>query len=193
MQSKRNRSHKKKQRLTRRKMRQSGGEKELIELITKDGSSLINDEATAILRLNTLPANIRLDLHGVLDIIPDNKVIKKNATDIICVISFVGRKGGRRDMARREIKERIAKKQIDYGVLIFNRGSGDKIDTFTDPGSKAWVNKHILCAEKCIFIDDSIDHIKSTISLIGKKLVKSIHIESTDPNIIIGKIHEIIS
>ena len=190
MPSKLRRSYKKKKRSVRRTMRQSGGKKELVELIIGDESSLIPDEADAIKQLTALDANIRLDLHGVLDIIPEDKKIKKHEHDKICVISFVGRNSTTRTDAREEIKRRIKNNQIDFGLLVFDRGSGSKRDIFSKAGGKAWANKHIKCTEKCVFIDDSSDHVNSTVSLLGDSPVKSVHFESEDPKEIIEKIYE---
>jgi hypothetical protein len=123
--------------------------------------SMNPDEAK--LYLSEHPANIRIDLHGVLDVIPKDVplVANRKVHKIVC-ISFVGE--NTRDEAVRDIQERVLVGQIDYGVLVFNRGKGKDRFTFTEEGSKAWVNKHIPSSiiYPCIFIDDSTDHLRST-------------------------------
>ena len=115
--------------------------------------------------LTNYPANIRLDLHGVLDIVPANLplVVDRESNKIAC-ISFVGE--NTRNEATKDIRDRILTGQIDYGVLVFKRGKGKDRFTFTDEGSKAWVNKHIPSNGLSIFIDDSMDHLRSTKQLL---------------------------
>jgi hypothetical protein len=134
-----------------------------IEYIQKDIQSFTN-AVEAKRQLSLTPADIRLDLHGVLDILPTNVPLVKNRNDHkIACISFVG--PNTRQKAAQEIRERIATGQIDVGVLVFNRGKGKEKCTYTEEGSKAWVNCHIPCPPShtsCIFIDDSTDHLRST-------------------------------
>jgi hypothetical protein len=106
-----------------------------------------------------------MDLHGVLDILPnDVQLVKDRTKNRIACISFVGE--NTRDEASKDIQERILTGQIDFGVLVFNRGKGKDRFTFTEEGSKAWVNAHIPCEVPCLFIDDSTDHLRSTKHLI---------------------------
>ena len=108
--------------------------------------------------LSAYPATIRVDLHGVLDVIPvDTPLVTTNK--IVC-ISFVG--PNTYNVACKEICDRICAGQIEYGVLVFKRGKGKNKFTFVEEVSKAWVNKHIPCNNrKCVFIDDSTDHLRS--------------------------------
>jgi hypothetical protein len=110
-------------------------------------------------------ANIRMDLHGVLDVIPPDIALVEDRTKnrIVC-ISYVTEKT--RDEAVKDIQERVLKGQIDYGVLVFNRGRGKERFTFTEEGSKAWVNQQIPCDGPCLFVDDSTDHLRSTSHLL---------------------------
>ena len=111
--------------------------------------------------LSLYPASIRLDLHGVLDILPKyTPLVKDRDAHKIACISFVG--PNTRFEAARDIRERITTGQIDFGVLVFKRGRGKGKFTFVEEGSKAWVNHHIPCVSKCIFVDDSTDHLRST-------------------------------
>ncbi len=117
--------------------------------------------ADAISHLHQVPASIRLDLHGVLDILPSNipLITNRNEHTIAC-ISFVGPKT--REEAMQDIRERILSGQIDFGVLVFQRGRGKDKFTYVEEGSKAWVNYHIPCPTSCLFVDDSTDHLRST-------------------------------
>jgi hypothetical protein len=114
----------------------------------------------AIQHLSKYPANIRLDLHGVLDVVSKDLplVTNREINKIVC-ISFVGE--NTHDEAAKDIHARILTGQIDYGVLVFKRGREKNRFTFTEDGSKAWVNKHIPSSTPCIFIDDSTDHLRS--------------------------------
>jgi hypothetical protein len=111
--------------------------------------------------LSNYPANIRMDLHGVLDILPkDIPLVKNREVNRIVCISFVGE--NTRYEAAKDIQDRIQTGQIDYGVLVFKRGKGKDRFTYTEEGSKAWVNQHIPSNGPAIFIDDSTDHLRST-------------------------------
>jgi hypothetical protein len=115
--------------------------------------------------LSKHPANIRMDLHGVLDILPkDVQLVANREINKIVCISFVG--DNTRTEAIKDIRDRILTGQIDYGVLVFTRGRGKDRFTFTDEGSKAWVNKNIPSFTPSLFIDDSTDHLRSTKHLI---------------------------
>jgi hypothetical protein len=133
----------------------------LIEVIHSDKIHTYTTALEAERHLSLYPATIRLDLHGVLDILPKDVQLAENRiyNKIVC-ISFVG--PNTRNDAIKDIKERILYKQIDYGVLVFNRGRGKEKFTYVEEGSKAWVNKFIPFNGNCIFIDDSTDHLRST-------------------------------
>jgi len=137
----------------------------LIELIHATKIHKYINPLEAERHLSNYPANIRLDLHGVLDVIPtDVQLVTNREINKIVCISFVG--GNTREAAVRDIRDRIRTGQIDYGVLVFARGRGKDRFTFTDEGSKAWVNKYIPSSIPSIFIDDSTDHLRSTKHLI---------------------------
>jgi hypothetical protein len=146
--------------------------KDLIEIIFSDKIILFieNDIDKAEKFLNNLRMDIRLDLHGVLDLLENNKKIINIENDrknyIIGAISYVGRLSNTRNKARQDIQNRIISGQINYGILIFKRGKRKKNKKiyFIDSGSKAWVNKNLLYFPNIItlYIDDGIDHIEST-------------------------------
>ena len=103
-------------------------EKDIAELIFLEEGTIkhliFKNQEEAESYLTNFKADLRFDLHGVLDtvdhnkeILPQNIRIKKS----ICVISYVGRFGKIRDHAKEDITKRILSKQIDFGVLIFNR------------------------------------------------------------------------
>jgi hypothetical protein len=146
--------------------------KDLIEIIFSDKIILFieNDIDKAEKFLNNLRMDIRLDLHGVLDLLENNKNIINIESDrknyIIGAISYVGRLSNTRNKARQDIQNRIISGQINYGILIFKRGKRKKNKKiyFIDPGSKAWVNKNLLYFPNIItlYIDDGADHTEST-------------------------------
>jgi hypothetical protein len=160
--------------------------KDLIEFIFNNKIIIFKEDNVeeAENLLNKLRMDIRLDLHGVLDLIDIDKSlinIKKYREEyIIGAISYVGRMSNTRNKAREEIKDRINSGQIDYGILIFKRGKRkkNKKNYFIKPGSKAWVNKNLLYFSNIstIYIDDGYDHIESTKFLLSSndkyKLIK---------------------
>ena len=131
----------------------------LIEVIHSGTIHKYTNALEAERHLSLHPATIRLDLHGVLDVIPKDMQLVEGKYKIAC-ISFVG--PSTRNDAIKDINERILHGQIDYGVLVFNRGRGKDKFTYVEEGSKAWVNKVIPCNEKCVFVDNSTDHLRST-------------------------------
>lgn len=132
----------------------------MIEVIHANTTIEFANTQDAIIHLKKNPADIRLDLHGVLDILhPTHNLLAKRWEYKIACISFVG--NATRDLARKDIQARIQTGQIDYGVLVFCRGRKDR-HQFVAEGSKAWVNRHIPHSGKCLFIDDSMDHLRST-------------------------------
>lgn len=136
---------------------------DLIELIYKQDDQICTtvlkkwevDKAESMLR--SMPAHVRLDCHGVLDTLPTR--LKINRTKKYCMISYTGRTSRTRETARSEAKLRIKTGLIDYGILMFARGRGKNKYSFTEVGSKAWVNSLIPDGE--LFIDDGEDHIQS--------------------------------
>lgn len=145
------------------------GYKDLCEYIDSNGHTIYDKPEKAAFMLHSISASIRLDLHGVVDITPVDfelfsTTVRKN--NKIVVISFVGKYGEIRKFARDEIKTRIAAGQVDCGILVFQRGARrteQRNNCFAE-GSKAWANDLINHEGKCIFIDDSPDHVNSVIN-----------------------------
>jgi hypothetical protein len=159
-------------------------EKRFIELITLNSAGTDTnlkiyfnndaDIAEATSTLSTMNANVRLDMADVLDVLSENEPIfatDKRALNKICSISWVGIKstGGIGDIlhkTRETMQKRILSGQIDFGVIVFERGPKGLTPTVA-PGSKAWVNKTIPnfkpneSGKNAFFIDDSEDHVNS--------------------------------
>lgn len=138
-------------------------EKEICQIITKTSSNIYTTISFthAEKELKTLQATLRLDFHGVADLLPaDLQLPTKSA----CIISYVGTKSPYRPEVIEEIHKRMASGQINFGVLVFVRGSKKNRNCFTNPGSKAWINSLLQVKEgvRGIFIDDMEDHILST-------------------------------
>ena len=133
------------------------------------------EEAETLLK--NLTADIRLDLHNILDLI--NNEYKFSVDKPICCISFVGKFSKIRLLAKKEINERITNNQIEFGILVFARNHSKNKNKFTDIGSKAWVNNNLKYGDKALFIDDGYDHIKSTDSL-GNKNIHTLWVEDKD-------------
>ncbi len=138
-------------------------EKEICQIITKTSSNTYTTTTStqAEEELRQLSASLRLDFHGVADLLPANLQLP---TSSVCIISYVGSKSPYRQEVKEEIEKRMASGQIQFGVIVFVRGSGKKRNCFTNPGSKAWVNSLLQIPEsvKGVFIDDAEDHILST-------------------------------
>lgn len=117
--------------------------------------------------------DIRLDLHGVANILNPTLILNDKK---ICIISFVGKNSLTRELAKKEIRERIDSGQIELGILNFIRSNKKQHSV----GTKAFINKHIKYENEGIFIDDSIDHITATNNL-NIELIKSIHFIENDP------------
>jgi hypothetical protein len=136
----------------------------MIEVVTREGviSSDRSDDAIAILK--TLPpTSVRLDYHGVLDTIPSSEPLPEGHT--YCVVSYVGFNGEKHMQTRNELQQRIQKGQILFGVLVFKKGyKRQEKRTFTQPGSKAWVNANLSeeVGKPTYFIDDHKEHLLST-------------------------------
>ena len=138
--------------------------KDLLILIEKDVRIFQEHQVKeAEAALQSLKANVRLDLHKTLDTIDEtDPLIIGDLT--FCCISYVGRLTTTRLDAEDEITLRIANGQIECGILVFKRGSRKDPEgamKFTVPGSKAWVNKHLDADGIKIFVDDSDDHVES--------------------------------
>lgn len=138
--------------------------KDVVEIIVPDNVERYHDVKIAEDVLGKLSANVRLDLHNVLDTIPENATLKYNQEDCCC-ISFVGQTSQIRVQAKNEIIRRINSGQIAFGALIFKRGNRrnpKEINTYTVAGSKAWFNKCLQSTWTTpIFADDSNDHVQS--------------------------------
>lgn len=118
------------------------------------------------------------DLHNVLDTISPTEKLCNDFTLPSCVVSYVGKATSTRLSAREEIMNRIQSGQVEFGVLVFKRSyRGSRITT--EPGTKAWFISQLDTFERCIFLDDSKDHIDSVNSLRIPKL-KTIYL--TDHN-----------
>ena len=157
---------------------------DLVEIIRGDGETVIYQEKDlkkAESELVVLSANVRLDLHGVLDVLKDDVKVSTNAM----VLSYVGKLTRTRTNALRDIKNRIKKGQVKFGVLVFKRGKrGTGVENkFQSPGSKAWVNKLIKFEDNAIFVDDSTDHYNS---------VKSLNITNLESVLFKGSAQELI-
>jgi hypothetical protein len=169
-------------------------ENHIVEIINKSSYKIFDKEYDAIQYLQTLVANIRLDYHGVLDIIPKDIPLIIHDRDInsICAISFVGKSSPTRIDVRKDLMLRIKNNQIDFGILVFNRGKNKNKNTFDDIGSKAWVNKYLQChsPKKCLFLDDSNEHIRSVQHLLGNDKIHSELFNTNNKIELIKKINE---
>jgi hypothetical protein len=136
-----------------------------MEIIDKEGIHTYDDPEEACEYLKNNPADLRIDLHGVLDILSPS-ILLDSFQKVVC-ISYVGSPTSPiYKNAQADIQERIHSGQIVYSVLVFRRGRGPGRHTFVETGSKAWVNHHIgRLADHCVFIDDSMDHLRSTFAL----------------------------
>ena len=154
---------------------------DLVELLTSEGTVIYseNEIENAEKELSKLKISVRLDLHGVLDLL----TLNDDVGDSSMVLSYVGKLTRTRTNAKVEILNRIKAKQVKFGVLVFKRGKKGtgKEYKFIAPGSKAWVNKLIKFESKSLFIDDSLDHFKSVKSL-NLNGLEAIHLKhGSDP------------
>lgn len=132
----------------------------------------------SILKQNLTETNIFfLDLHNVTDLFSHDEYISSHQ---ICVLSFVGRGGKIRNYAREDIAQRILKKQVTIGIMVFERPKLKHIEkstTINDViGTKAWTIYYInyyLVNRQFYFVDDSSDHIEITNKYLKHK--KNIH------------------
>lgn len=143
--------------------------KDIVEFILEPlnvKSYSINQLVDAEQFASSLFADVRLDLHGVLDTVEPNVPLGLPYGNDACCISFVGALTTTRITARKNVIERIAKGQISFGVLVFKRGprkNKELCNAFQEPGSKAWINALIKGGK--LFIDDSLDHVFSVESI----------------------------
>ncbi len=166
---------------------------DLMEYIYKEDDVIItkiftkSQLAEAEILLKSLTADIRLDLHNVLDLFDHeyNFIVHKS----ICCISFVGKFSKLRQFAKNDVKKRILSGQVDFGILVFARGRNKNKNKFTDIGSKAWVNNHLKYGGKALFIDDGYDHIKSTDSL-GNKDIETFWLDEKSISKVIIKVED---
>jgi hypothetical protein len=167
---------------------------QILEIINKSSYKVFDKQEEAIKYLEKITANIRLDYHGVLDIVPKNKplIVKDRDLNSICAISFVGKLSPTRTDVREDLMSRIKNNQIDFGILVFTRGKDKNKNTFNNIGSKAWVNKYISCnsPKKCLFLDDSNDHVRSTQHLLGNERIHAELFNSENEIELIKKINE---
>ncbi len=136
----------------------------MIEVITKVGVIFIDNPDESVTILKTLPpSSIRLDYHGVLDVISPSEPLPN--VHSYCVISYVGLNGEKHYQTRRELLTRVQKGQILFAILVFQKGYKRKEKrTYVVPGSKAWVNFNLLqeVEKSTYFIDDHKEHLTST-------------------------------
>lgn len=137
---------------------------DIMELILPDSVIQYQDHIEAEQVLANLTANVRLDLHNVLDTVAEDYQLPYDKEECCC-ISFVGQTSSTRVQAKYEMIRRIESGQIKFGALVFARGNRrrpQEASTFTKIGSKAWFNMHVKATSSTpIFIDDSEDHIDS--------------------------------
>ena len=137
--------------------------KDILEWVRPDSFKCFQDhqvqEAEELLQ--SLKSQFRLDLHKTLNTIPPDVKVPPHT----CCVSYVGSLTETRIGAREEIRERIKSGQLEFGVLVFERGSPKDPDRnrFTKIGSKAWFNRHVkpVPGKQSVFIDDSVDHVFS--------------------------------
>lgn len=147
----------------------------LAELIFSDHTVVYTDVAEAEAALSALCADVRLDYHGVADLLPVDTLL----TPHTCIISFVGRQSQTRIDTRAALQARVAGGQVDFGLLVFKRGT-------TRPGTKAWANR--LIQQKmpvALFVDDSEDHITTTAAHCGDR-IKTWLFQGTPMQLIMG-------
>ena len=96
-----------------------------------------------------------VDFHNVLDRVPPTTLL---CSGMVC-LSFVKRTSHyMREKTTREIQARIGTKQLQYGVIVFERGKEEEKYNFMKCGSKAWFCKLVKATT---FVDDSLDHAAS--------------------------------
>lgn len=130
--------------------------------------------------LSTKIAILRLDLEGVCSLLDHQvKIVEDLKETPVCIISYVGRGTDTRLGAREDVIKRVQSGQVSFGLLLFERGREQDpnherfADKFHLPGSKAWANRFIgilgssqgLGLVQGLFVDDSLDHIRSVESL----------------------------
>ena len=162
-----------------------------LEVIDLTSVSIFNDETDARLCLNQRIASVRLDYHGVLDLVPPDSVLPTDCS--VCVISYVGLRSPLRAAVREDIQRRIRLGQIIFGVLVFQKGRRQSKNTYWAPGSKAWVNQHLGKLGPCLFLDDNNEHIRSTQEMPGCEHVLSELFNSGSPDALLARLRKISS
>ena len=128
-------------------------------LVTSKGAKTfttlqIHDFLKEVAEYPTRPTIV--DYHHVLDTVSTTTILHSN---MVC-LSFVKRTSHyMRQKTSREIQARISTKQLQYGVIVFERGKKEEEKyNFTMCGSKAWFCKLVKAKT---FVDDSLDHLAS--------------------------------
>ena len=138
---------------------------DLVEIITSSETRIFTTKQLddAEKALSEIEAPLRLDLHGVADLLPVTTLIKEKTV----IVSYVGKLTCTRTNARTEMINRIKSGQIIAGVLIFLRGKKGTLEENMchRSGAKAWVNTKLKPSESMHFVDDSEDHYESVKSL----------------------------
>jgi len=103
---------------------------------------------------NKATRSVCLDMHGVADLFETTAILGKS-TDLVWILSFIGKNSERREALRKELEARIEAKQIQFGIMVFVRGSTPCV------GTKAWILKLITRVSPLplLFLDDGQDHI----------------------------------
>jgi hypothetical protein len=128
-----------------------------------------------------------LDLHNVTDLFDHTEHLSNFD---ICVLSFVGRSGETRNIARNDIIGRINIGQIKIGIMVFERPKQKNIEKSKNIddmiGTKAWIINNLnncLKNKELFFVDDSADHVDLTNKYLGdKKNIHSFLVDGTKNN-----------
>ena len=142
--------------------------KDILEWVTADSYKCYQEhEQNAAEELLSLhPSQFRLDLHKTLDTVDPKEILPPHT----CCVSYVGSLTQTRINARVDIQNRIHTGQLEFGVLVFKRGSHkdpEEANRFQQIGSKAWFNRCVpgVKGRVSVFIDDSLDHVLSVQSV----------------------------
>ena len=149
----------------------------IVESYVCKNKSCLNKLINVVQKNLTSTSVLILDLHNVTDLFDHTE----HLSDFdICVLSFVGRAGETRNIARNDIIGRINSGQIKIGIMVFKRPSQrliEKSKTIEDvTGTKAWTINHLnncLKNKELFFVDDSADHVELTNKYLGNN--KNIH------------------
>ena len=141
----------------------------MIEIITKEKVIILEKLEEIIIYLQIYRCDLRIDFHGVLDLVDEDIIL--NTKKDIAVITFVCYNTINYHNTKKSLINRIYNNQIKIGILTFIKGYNTCKNTFTDIYSKAWINKIIPSISIPIFIDDTKEHIKSTITLLQDNII----------------------